>query len=255
MPSLKIPLRGRGLGRHLPGLQGIAMIHSAFSPRLLCIEQTSTSSPLSGGGMTVNLYSCRFFSCKQCQRLVHICRWCDRGHRYCSTECAQEARRESQRRSGALYQATDRGKKNHAARQQRYLMRRMTHRSSPQPDSDISLFSAHTIGQSEEIGSPSGASQYAYELPKRNGDVGNGLDSNTLGCNDREHEQTCNENNDLGQNLPSMHAVALPRITDHTGTSPHICCDFCGRLCAPVARKCFLGGKLPKQPANEALRC
>ena len=66
-----------------------------------------------------------------------ICRSCDHGNRYCGPECAALVRRDSLRADGATYQATDIGRKNHAARQQRYLERqeaKMTPHSSTDPD-------------------------------------------------------------------------------------------------------------------------
>jgi hypothetical protein len=77
---------------------------------------------------------CRVFTCGRCGIEVAICRRCDRGHRYCSRACSQEARRASMRRASAVYQQTRRGKLNHAARMRRSRQRRVqkvTHQGSP----------------------------------------------------------------------------------------------------------------------------
>jgi len=45
-----------------------------------------------------------------------ICSHCDRGQRYCTTRCADEARRQSIRASGRRYQDSSRGHHTHAER-------------------------------------------------------------------------------------------------------------------------------------------
>ena len=59
-----------------------------------------------------------------CSRLFAVCGSCDRGRRYCSEECAALARRAQTRRAGRCYQASDRGRQAHAARQARYRAKR-----------------------------------------------------------------------------------------------------------------------------------
>lgn len=76
----------------------------------------------------------RLFSCLLCHLLVSICSHCDRGQVYCSAQCSSSARSRSQREAGRRYQGTERGRRLHAARQARYLIRReskMTHQGSP----------------------------------------------------------------------------------------------------------------------------
>lgn len=82
---------------------------------------------------TKSTESHRIYTCHRCRVLVRICQRCDRGNRYCSSTCSQEARKECCRRASRRYQATDRGRRNANARQQRYLMRKfskMTHHGS-----------------------------------------------------------------------------------------------------------------------------
>lgn len=76
--------------------------------------------------------SYRLFICGRCRTQVHICRRCDHGNQYCRT-CAPLARQDSLLRAGDKYQKTERGRANHAARQQRYLERKMTHHGSAPP--------------------------------------------------------------------------------------------------------------------------
>lgn len=77
--------------------------------------------------------SARLYNCARCHGQVVICRSCDHGNIYCP-KCAPVAWRESRCRADAAYQKTDRGKQNHAARQQRYLLgleEKMTDHGSP----------------------------------------------------------------------------------------------------------------------------
>lgn len=76
----------------------------------------------------------RLYFCCRCQAQVIICSRCDRGHRYCTGECADIARSASLNRAGKKYQLTRVGRFNNAARQQRYRERKkqkVTHQSSP----------------------------------------------------------------------------------------------------------------------------
>lgn len=77
----------------------------------------------------------RLFLCVRCRAQVLICSHCDHGHMYCAAGCAREARRRSQREAGRRYQASRRGRVNHAVRARRYRVRKnnVTHHGSP-PD-------------------------------------------------------------------------------------------------------------------------
>ena len=72
----------------------------------------------------------RMFLCRRCQAQVVLCSRCDRGQVYCQRGCAAIARRETLRRAGRDYQASEVGRANHAARQARYIQRKMTHHTS-----------------------------------------------------------------------------------------------------------------------------
>jgi hypothetical protein len=83
--------------------------------------------------------SARLFHCAGCHGQVIICRHCDRGHRYCSRECARLARQTSRLAAAQRYQTSRRGRHQHARRQQVYRQRqqkKVTHQSSPLPAAD-----------------------------------------------------------------------------------------------------------------------
>ena len=101
---------------------------------------------------------CRVFHCDRCGTEVRICRRCDRGNVYCARGCAQEGRRKSLLCAGKKYQTTEQGRSLHAARQQRYLERKMTHQGSDNKEVDTNCEamtavedkSSHPEGQDEE---------------------------------------------------------------------------------------------------------
>ena len=77
--------------------------------------------------------SARMFHCVRCHCQVMVCRRCDRGQVYCTTGCAEQARRASLRRAGKRYRLTRRARHANAARQQRFRMRqreKVTHHGS-----------------------------------------------------------------------------------------------------------------------------
>jgi hypothetical protein len=77
----------------------------------------------------------RRYLCARCRCAVVICSHCDRGNRYCTPHCAEQARRQSQRAAGKRYQAGLPGRTAHAQRQRRYRANRqiVTHQGSPLP--------------------------------------------------------------------------------------------------------------------------
>lgn len=61
----------------------------------------------------------RLYQCARCCRLVEICSCCDRGNIYCQ-DCASIAGLEKHRAANRRYQQTLQGRRNNAARQQRF---------------------------------------------------------------------------------------------------------------------------------------
>ena len=76
----------------------------------------------------------RTFTCVHCHGVVLVCSYCDRGQRYCSKRCRDQARRIRQRQAGQRYQRTHKGRCAHDRRQQRYRKRQqqkeVTHQCS-----------------------------------------------------------------------------------------------------------------------------
>jgi hypothetical protein len=66
----------------------------------------------------------RVFTCARCQVDVVVCIGCDRGRRYCGSECSAQARRQALRANGRRYQRSPVGSLAHARRSQRYRQRR-----------------------------------------------------------------------------------------------------------------------------------
>jgi len=74
----------------------------------------------------------RTFTCAPCQRQVLLCSGCDRGQRYCSVDCRQQARKTCLRQAGRRYQDSRAGRFAHARRARRYRQRQkiVTHQAS-----------------------------------------------------------------------------------------------------------------------------
>ena len=89
--------------------------------------------------------SLRYIICARssCRRPFALCAQCDRGHRYCSSRCRDEARRASLRAAGRRHQQTREGRLDHADRQRRYR-ERVTHQSEEKLTGSISGTSRRT---------------------------------------------------------------------------------------------------------------
>ena len=73
--------------------------------------------------------------CRFCKEFFVICSSCYRGQAYCSPECQSTTRKQRNQTSVKAYQSTFRGKRLHAARQQRYREKiaqekKVTHQAS-----------------------------------------------------------------------------------------------------------------------------
>ena len=87
------------------------------------------------GSDEAGVASGRLFLCASCRDQVTICSRCDRGQIYCNRGCAARARRRTLQAAGRRYQASQRGRLQHAARMGRYRSRQkiVTHHGSPAP--------------------------------------------------------------------------------------------------------------------------
>ena len=64
--------------------------------------------------------SSRLFNCECCHAQTVVRSDCDRGQIYCGKMCSQTARAQSHRLANKRYQASFKGRMNHALRQRRY---------------------------------------------------------------------------------------------------------------------------------------
>jgi hypothetical protein len=65
----------------------------------------------------------RFCQAPDCRVLFFICSHCDRGQRYCSSECRERSRLEQQRAARRRHQQSPEGRLDHRDRQRSYRMR------------------------------------------------------------------------------------------------------------------------------------
>ncbi len=84
-------------------------------------------------GSVAGSISARQFICARCGRQEVVCSACDRGRRYCCSECSLQARRASLRRAGCRYQSSRAGRVAHAQRARRYRQRRRWASPPPTP--------------------------------------------------------------------------------------------------------------------------
>jgi hypothetical protein len=61
--------------------------------------------------------------CRACNAVFVICRPCDRGQRYCSSECRIPALRQQRRRANRRHQHSPEGRLDHRDRQRQYRQR------------------------------------------------------------------------------------------------------------------------------------
>jgi hypothetical protein len=58
-----------------------------------------------------------------CQAVFFICEHCDRGHRYCSSQCREQARLQQRRSANRRHQRSREGRLDHRDRQRQYRYR------------------------------------------------------------------------------------------------------------------------------------
>jgi hypothetical protein len=75
-----------------------------------------------------------------CRMVFHICRSCDRGQRYCSDTCQQQARQRQRREAKRRHQQSPEGRQDHRDHQRAYRFRNRLKKSvsdqgsAPPPD-------------------------------------------------------------------------------------------------------------------------
>ena len=176
--------------------------------------------------------SYRMFLCALCRKQTRICRSCDRGHRYCSTECSQKARQASVTAARIQYRQTDKGKKKHAERQRAYRARKKQRPPETVPTSGK--------GNANPVAEP--ATQPATPLPPAS-------HSKQPAAGIRRQQQRLRETvpNGKGNANPVAEPATPPPPAPHpkkpaTGVCrPHVSkymrCHFCGARCRPFARR------------------
>jgi len=67
-----------------------------------------------------------------CGSVFYVCRPCDRGQRYCSERCREQARREQRREANLRHQRSEEGRLDHRDRQREYRRRLAAQRVTDQ---------------------------------------------------------------------------------------------------------------------------
>ena len=182
----------------------------------------------------------RVLECHRCGTRVWICKRCDRGQRYCSRKCSQEARRESVREAGRRFRRTAAGRKGNARRQQRHYW------ASKEPPQTSSITS---VAQTSDNDAPCDARRIGVRRESR--------ESFSTASSQAEKNLTHHASPgrapsgilSLGGNqgtLPSkghvphhssMRHVAEVSREDTSAAAPCIRCHFCRRFLWPLPEK------------------
>ncbi len=99
----------------------------------------------------------RLFNCVRCQKMVLICKNCDRGNVYCGPICSKLARHCSLQTSNKRYQSSRKGRLKHAARQKRYrecqlsTCKKVTDQTSQEKNFNDLLFRANETKKSVQF--------------------------------------------------------------------------------------------------------
>ena len=102
------------------------------------LEARASEPMRAAGAIAAGPPSGRVFVCARCQAEVLICSDCDRGQRYCGSECSAQARRVGQREAGRRYQSSRAGRFAHARRARGYRQRRRQQQQPPSTSTSTS---------------------------------------------------------------------------------------------------------------------
>lgn len=186
----------------------------------------------------------RRFNCARCHIQVFICRRCDRGNIYCPT-CAVLARKESLGRAGSKYQSTVKGKANHAARQQEYLIRKEQKASTaPLPCPSITKATPQTIDNLRLEVNP----EYRCALdsnplnmkPQTTKMTHQGSDSTLIATKLVTQTMTVQLHSQNTQEEPDAQLHAMYHSPSIQTDADAVVCHFCGTCCSPFLRLDFL---------------
>jgi len=104
---------------------------------------------------------------QECQAVFFICTHCDRGHRYCSTHCRQQARREQRRSANRRHQRSREGRLDHRDRQREYRCRRRQEQSGVTDQGSLSIVSPASFdcGKADAVDHPSASQSWHERRP------------------------------------------------------------------------------------------
>ncbi|MCC6649380.1 MAG: hypothetical protein IT374_27895 [Polyangiaceae bacterium] len=106
-------------------------------------------------------------TCKlpSCQRRFLVCSRCFRGHKYCSTDHAQQAREASVRKARLKYAQSEKGLKAQKARSQRYYLKKTRENSHTDRSSTTSARAGTLRRGAAPKGSSSARAKHADDIP------------------------------------------------------------------------------------------
>ena len=99
----------------------------------------------------------RFCHFPPCGAVFYLCRYCDRGQRYCSSHCREKSLRRQRRQANRRHQQTPWGRDDHRDRQRDYRQRqraRVTDKSSLRSPACVNLIAPQAPRPAEAAPAP-----------------------------------------------------------------------------------------------------
>jgi hypothetical protein len=102
-----------------------------------------------------------------CQAVFFICEHCDRGHRYCSSQCRELARRQQRRAANRRHQLSREGRLDHRDRQQKYRCRLRQAQSCVTDQGSLSVVSPTSFecGRADAVEHPPASQSWLENRP------------------------------------------------------------------------------------------
>ena len=109
----------------------------------------------------------RFCLAEGCQAAFFICTHCDRGHRYCSTQCREQSRRQQRRSANRRHQVSPEGRLDHRDRQRAYRCRLRQAQPRVTDQGSVSIVSPASFdcGRADAVEHPPGSQSWHERQP------------------------------------------------------------------------------------------
>jgi len=171
----------------------------------------------------------REVTCQGCGLVFWLCCACDRGQRYCSTRCREQARRESLRRDRIKYARSERGRLNNRLRQRRYRLRHGSRRRNGPKKRNGSPFPAG--GDCDRL------TLWPVDRGSRDSPLSTAPNDPNIGSPSGDAPQAP----PVAKSLNASHVRVSPRAARSRTVAEEPFCLLCGRGGVVLRRNCLRG--------------